>query len=342
MRRTIPAILFVSIFALSCSERPTPITLEKDTSTYRVGKQIAETHPYMDPDSNLILAGSRRFQISAGEVLSWMESTMGNRFASLASIDSAQLRLLVHQTLTRLGEKKLLLDAAIRSRVQISDADVDSVYRLQFRQFGSEVAFKQRLEAEGIEPDFVREDIRDNMIISRHLESEINRRGKVTDSEIAEAYEAYRADTVVTVRHILLLTQDKNENEKRAIRNRMEGLLKRARAGEDFSELARAYTEDPGSKDNGGLYENFPRGVMVKPFENAAFSVPVGEISDIVETRYGYHILKIVDRKQKDEPLEDIRSMLEENLIGQKRDRIIRDYIKSLEVKNRFEIYPFG
>ena len=75
----------------------------------------------------------------------------------------------------------------------------------------------------------------------------------------------------------------------------MEGLLKRARAGEDFAKLAKEYSEDPGSKDKGGEYK-FPRGQMVPEFEAAAFSLKTNQVSDIVTTSFGYHIIKLSEK----------------------------------------------
>jgi len=72
------------------------------------------------------------------------------------------------------------------------------------------------------------------------------------------------------------------------------------------------FTEDPGSKSSGGLYADFEKGKMVPEFEEAAFSVPIGEISDIVETQYGYHILKVIDRKKEDRPREVVVNTLKQ------------------------------
>ena len=116
------------------------------------------------------------------------------------------------------------------------------------------------------------------------------------------------------MRHILLLTQGKTDQEKAEARTKIEDILAKAKAGADFAELAKQYSEDTGSKDNGGLYENFPRGQMVKPFEDAAFSVPVGEFSGVVETDFGYHILKVVDRKKETRPFEEVRAEIESRL----------------------------
>ena len=82
---------------------------------------------------------------------------------------------------------------------------------------------------------------------------------------------------------------------KEAKHKQMEDILKRARSGEDFAKLAKEYSEDPGSKDNGGEYI-FPRGQMVPEFEAAAFSLNTNQISDIVTTQYGYHIIKLSEK----------------------------------------------
>ena len=74
-------------------------------------------------------------------------------------------------------------------------------------------------------------------------------------------------------------------------------MLKRARASEDFATLAKTYSEDPGSREDGGELPEFPRGQMVPEFENAAFALTNNQISDVITTVYGYHIIKLLDKK---------------------------------------------
>jgi parvulin-like peptidyl-prolyl isomerase len=89
--------------------------------------------------------------------------------------------------------------------------------------------------------------------------------------------------------------RDLPEDQKRARRKQMEDILKRAKGGEDFSKLASQYSDDPGSKDRGGEY-TFPRGQMAPEFETAAFSLNTNQISDIVTTVFGYHIIKLNEK----------------------------------------------
>jgi len=129
----------------------------------------------------------------------------------------------------------------------------------------------------------------------------------VTDDDVKKFYDdpanvaAFEQPEMVRASHILLMTQDPEthqplSDEKKAEKKKqIEDILKQAKSGTDFAELAKKYSEDPGSKDKGGEY-TFPRGQMVKPFEDTAFSLKPGEISDVVETTYGYHIIKLSEK----------------------------------------------
>ncbi len=124
----------------------------------------------------------------------------------------------------------------------------------------------------------------------------------VSDDAVKKFYDEnpaqFEEPEMVRASHILLSTVDPktgkelSDTQKAAKHKLAEDLLKRARAGEDFAKLAKEYSEDPGSKDNGGEYK-FPRGQMVKEFETAAFGLKTNEVRDIVTTQFGYHIIKL-------------------------------------------------
>jgi peptidyl-prolyl cis-trans isomerase D len=113
----------------------------------------------------------------------------------------------------------------------------------------------------------------------------------VTEEEIKEAWANQASPEMVDAAHILFEVKDPSEDGE--VKARAEAILKRAKAGEDFAELARKYSEDSGSASSGGDLGPFPRGRMVKEFEDAAFALKPGEISDLVRTEYGYHIIKV-------------------------------------------------
>ncbi len=134
----------------------------------------------------------------------------------------------------------------------------------------------------------------------------------VDNSKIKEYYEKYPEDYMVSenridgeeavwARHILIkVEEDTSDDEKNKARKKAEEIIERLNKGEDFAELAAEYSEDTGSKQYGGAYV-FGRGKMVKEFEDAAFKLEPGEISGIVETTYGFHIIKLEEKYDKDE-----------------------------------------
>jgi parvulin-like peptidyl-prolyl isomerase len=203
---------------------------------------------------------------------------------------------------------------------------------------GSRERFVENLKKMGVDITVIEQQMNESLIIETYLNEVLAEKMEITDERLMEAY---NEDKTATVRHILLSTQGKNDTEKQKIRQKMEGILEEARSGKDFAELAKKYTEDPGSKNTGGLYENFSRGVMVKPFEEAAFSVPVGEISDIVETNYGYHILKVLDRKQEDKPFDEVKEQLRNQMVQTSRRDLYFEHVEELRKNADFTIIEF-
>lgn len=331
----LPILLVLSLTA--CGKKPEIVTLEKDTPAYQLGKELTVSLPIMDPDSNRVLLTTNSFHVSAGEVLDLIKSYMGNQTESLKNMDKQRLTTFIKQTTMQLAEKKLLLGAARKSKIKVTSSEMDSILNLQYKQAGGEEKFIASLNANRIDFEVFKKDMRDRIIITRYFE----KKSQVTEEQIQKAYQEFLQDTVVSVRHILLLTQNMTNEEKNTAHDKMVLILSRARKGEDFAELAKEFSEDPGSKENGGLYENFSRGDMVKPFETASFSVPIGEISDIVETQYGYHLIKVIDRKKNDKPLEDVRSELEEKLRGPELRNFIPGHIEELKKKANFEMIAF-
>jgi peptidyl-prolyl cis-trans isomerase D len=147
---------------------------------------------------------------------------------------------------------------------------------------------------------------------------------QVPEAELRSAYqqrqEQYRTPERVHVRHILLKTTDKPKEEIPKIRARAEELLKQIRAGADFAELARKNSEDPGSAEKGGDLGWIVRGQTVPAFENTSFSLKPKEISDIVTTEYGFHIIQVLEKEPaRLKPFEEVKAELARDL---KRQRV--------------------
>lgn len=139
-----------------------------------------------------------------------------------------------------------------------------------------------------------------------------------TDSDLLKAYnqnkDQFRTQDRVKVRHILLNTTGKTKEEEAAIKTKAEGLLKQVKSGGDFAKLAKENSEDPGSAQKGGDLDWVTHGQTVPEFEKAAFSLKPGEISDLVKTQYGYHILQLQEKESaRLKPFEEVKADLASN-----------------------------
>ena len=335
MKRFIILSLLFTFFVFGCSKGGDEAGFKKGTPAYKLAKELSSILPLLDPEKNTVLISTNAFEVTTGEVIQSIQSSRGKRTDQLKNFDAARLKMIIDENAMQLVERKLLLDGAEKAKSSVSPEELDKVMNFQYNRSGGKENFLKMLDENGIDIEHVKESITKDLLIQNYIEGVLASKITVSEEEIQKVY---KEDKTASVRHILLLTQEKNDSEKKEILKKMEDILARARKGEDFAELAKKYSEDPGSKENGGLYEDFGRGQMVKPFEDAAFSVPSGKISDIVETRHGYHILKVIDRKKETRPLDEVRSEIEGQLRQARKTDAYKEYVDQLKEKASLEI----
>jgi len=186
----------------------------------------------------------------------------------------------------------------------------------------------------------------DQAIAGAVLEREL--KVDVTDAEVKKFYDEnparFEKPEMARASHILIGTKDPatgtdlSADQKKAKLKLAEDVRKRAVAGEDFAKLAKEYSDDPGSKDKGGEY-TFPRGQMVPEFEAAAFSLGTNQISDIVTTQYGYHIIKLNEKiPAKKIELAEVSDDLKEGLKSQELQKQLPDYLEKAQKEANVEI----
>jgi parvulin-like peptidyl-prolyl isomerase len=338
MKRFFVYVLLPLLILSSCAKKQEQLELKQGTRAYQLAKDLVPILPLLDPEVNAVLIRTNTFTVTTGEIIRALYANMGKRTDKLKTYDAARLRRIIDENAVNIAERHLLLAAAKKAKSSYAPEELDKILDYQYRRAGGEEKFLQSLGDNGIDIAFVKESIGKDLLIQHYMDDVFAREIVISEDEIQKAY---KADKTASARHILLSTQEKDEEEKREIYKKMEEILARAKSGEDFADLAKTYSEDPGSKDNGGLYENFGRGQMVKPFEDAAFSVPIGEISDIVETSFGYHIIKVVDRKKETRPLEDVRSQIEEHLRKMRQNDAYRTHIQLLKEQVSFQIIEY-
>lgn len=336
MYRLILATLVITIAIFSCGKDTG--RLKKDSPAYNFAKKLSEKVAFFDPDQNNVIVTTRDFNTTTGELLGSIYQTAGKRTSQFYNLDSTVLKEIISNNAKQFVEKKLLLREIKKDGFKISATKMDSLMEQQYRRQGGRERLMEQVQNMDVDFQTVEQQMQESVTIERYLNQKLLERTKLSDEQLLEAYEA---DKTATVRHILLNTQGKSESEKEEIRQKMAGILERARAGEDFAALAKEYSEDPGSKDKGGLYQDFARGVMVKPFEEAAFGVPVGEVSDIVETQFGYHILKIEDRKKEEKPFEEVKDQLRSRTEQINRNKVYFDYMDELRATAEYQMVEF-
>jgi parvulin-like peptidyl-prolyl isomerase len=323
------ALLFIILMLgiISCSDNRESVKLEPGTPEYLLAEELAKKIIFLNPDDNNIIVEADDFVITTGEVIALLYTRLGNNQGRLTNQSEEQLRQIIVSNAERLAEQKLLETAATNAGYSVTTEEVDSTLASRYKKFGGVDFYREQMEAAGIDFNVYLEGMKTGLLIRKYLDKEIGNPKDISEEEISKRFEEkYTGDQKASAQHILLNTQGKSAEEKQNIRKKMEGILSEARSGKDFGELAQKYSEDPGSKDRGGLYEDFERGDMVKPFEDAAFTTPIGEISDIVETQYGFHIIKVVDRKKGDQDVDNVRTKIVEELQREK----IESYIKNM------------
>jgi len=221
--------------------------------------------------------------------------------------DSATMARLRQALLGDLVDEKLILVQARRDSVQVTSGEVDQAISAQIaqikNQLGSEEAFQNQLAAEELTLQDLkkqyRPQIRNQLLREKLIRQKLSDTA-VTSKEVMDFYQTYRDSLPVQgesvrLRHIMM-TVAPSEDEKQAAFERAREVLAKARAGESFESLARNYSQCP-SAEAGGDLGFFSRGEMVPEFERAVFALEPGEISDVVETMYGYHVIRCEQRQ---------------------------------------------
>ena len=170
--------------------------------------------------------------------------------------------------------------------------------------------------------------------------NQVRQNTQISDDELKVQYQQdiqqYQVPNRVHVQHILLMTVGKTDAEVEEIRQKAEDVLKQARKGAKFDELAKRYSEDPGTKDKGGDLGFITQGQTVPEFEKTAFTLPKGSISDLVKTQYGFHIIKVLDKETAHtKPFEEVKESIKAPLLLSKADKQASDIADKLSAAIR-------
>lgn len=234
----------------------------------------------------------------------------------------------------------LLVQETKARNVVVSDAEAKQIADARIadlrKQVPNEAAFNKAMADRNMTVAKLRADIRRDIAINKMMQVEIAKLQPPTDAELKEYYDK-NTDEFRGVRasHILIRPDGFDEASKKKARTAIEDVLKQAKAGTDFGELARKHSSD-GSAQAGGDLGFFTKGTMVPAFSDAAFALEPGQLSDVVETQFGFHVIKVTEKKEVQfaEASEKLRAFL-----GQKRQQDAEQaFVNALKSKAKIEV----
>jgi peptidyl-prolyl cis-trans isomerase C len=227
-------------------------------------------------------------------------------------------------------------------------ADIDKKVQEQIdqvtTQVGGEEQLKKTLAETGITSDEYAKRVRDNVIIRGAIDSAVDKEVKITPEEVRAFYDKnpdqFKQPEMVRASHILIrCAPDATDEVKKEKRTQIDSVRALVKGGEKFADVAKKFSEDPGTAPNGGDLGFFGRGQMVPEFDAAAFSLKTNEVSDVITTQFGYHVLMVTGHKPAQTiPFDQVKDDLAKFLKQRKGNDITRDQVASLRKAAKVEI----
>ncbi len=285
----------------------------------------------------------KRSQLDAA--ITGLNSSLAATGQSMPQIGRAAIE---SKVLDQLVFTRLLLNHGTPEERQKATAEADKYIADAKVKLSSPEAFNRRIESLGMTVESFRtrahEDALKKLVVDREVAAKVTISDEVAKKYYEDNPKRFEQPETVHVIHILLTTvdpttrQDLSEERQKEKKETINKLLVRARGGEDFSKLVKDYSEDPGSKERGGEYI-FTRGQMDPEFESAAFALEVNQISEVVVTRFGYHIIKVLEKTPaKKLAYAEISERLKEELRSEEVVKQLPDYYEKLKKEAEVKI----
>ncbi len=324
-----------------------------DTTAMEATAADVPAAPVSEPakDPNAVVVTINGEEITQGRMDEAVEVQMRMAGAQMGNLPPAfqeQFKKQIRQRVLESLVGETLLDQQVKAaNVQVTDAETMAAIEERAAQQTPPItveALKTMLESQGRDFEEFKERYKTGLVRQKFMETQWAGQIDVNDAD-AQAYYAanpgeFEKPEQVHASHILIAPDpnaaDPNE-AKAAAKAKAEDVLTQVKSGGDFAELAKAHSSCP-SKAQGGDLGTFRRGQMVKPFEEAAFALEPGEISDLVETRFGYHIIKVSEHIDAETvPLEEAKEGIVERLTAQKKQEAVQEYLQGLRDKATIE-----
>lgn len=259
-------------------------------------------------------------------------------------VSDSQLMEIKRVVLDNIIGRELLYQESRKQGVLVKTSDTEARWLSMKDSYPSEVEFKNALTEMNLSEESLRTQLERSIALQQLIDGKIGLSITVVEKETKEFYNKnpayFKKPETVHARHILIKVQpDDDASQKAAARKKIETIQRRLSAGEDFSTLARTFSEGPTGVKGGDL-GFFGRGQMVKSFEDAAFALNPGEVSDLVRSSFGYHLINVIDKKPESiYPYDDVKESIYQNLRRQRVDKEVKHYVEKL--KSRADVKTF-
>jgi peptidyl-prolyl cis-trans isomerase SurA len=262
---------------------------------------------------------------------------------SMPDPSGPQLQKARHAVLQRLIDRKLLEQEAKKREIKVSEEEVDQTLEKFIADRGlSKEQFYIQLAASKKTIEEYRAHLRRELMVYKMMNMDINRHIQVGEDEIRSYYEAHPDEFAqpggVRIKQIVLLTRGDDPEEKLEKRQKIEEIHTMLQNGRKFEDLAREYSQGPNG-DKGGDCGYFKKGEMLGELEETAFSLQVGEVSPVIETAIGFHILQVTDRSEGGaKSLEEVKDAIKSRLEDKAFQEALEKKIEELKEKSYIDI----
>ncbi len=333
----IAAVLISGLILLGCGQPETPATGTAPVAS-PAAPEMAMPAPVpaierpAPAEPGAVLATVQDTDITEADVQKVLNSFMAQMGGQVPPDQLAEvLPRIRERILEELIMRHIMLAAVAREGVTLSDSEFAEIKAELADELPPGMSFDDYLTASGI----TESEIREQMTVRKMVISRADAVEPPTDEEVRAFYEenkeGFAQDASVTASHILLrLERTDGDDVKEAKRERLASIRQQLLEGADFAEMAREHSDCP-SASGGGDLGPFGRGQMVSEFEDAAFSQPVGSVGQIVETQFGYHLIKVTEKTEPKTPeFEEVRERIQDLLYSQKQQEVVGEFVEGL------------
>ncbi len=300
--------------------------------------------PFSEAVVDRVVAVVNQEIITLSELEKWIgpleqEIVAGNRFEKRERVQALR-----REVLDKLIEEKLIDQEVKKSGIKVSSKEVEATLEeVKRRNAATQEELEKVLSTEGMTLESYKKQIQKNLQRRKLIGSAVKVETKAGEKEFREFYQKnmdrYRINESFRPAHILfVIPKGATPEEIREIRKKCEAVLRKIRGGDDFGEMALLYSQDASSKSQGDL-GYFRKGELLPAFEREALRLKVGEVSAVVRTEFGFHIIKLLDRRGVDPlPFEEVKAKVQADYYDLEIEKAFKQYISTLKEKSIIEI----